>query len=550
MHCQWRTAPLTYTIGELTNPIWLGVASAAQEIAGSLIIGRLAHEESCRGHGTDYAISNITMFTELNPPNTAGAGADQKRNCRSREWFDASTRPRIVSWPQIPAEIFNKSQVAMALIHSVLGIPELLDLTIDQLATSKPTLHACAVVCKLWRRRAQYHLFQNITITGALCNESDADNEATARLADTFKISPHLAGHVRSLVLSLDLPVLALVAQMPLSNLREVTLYCTTSQRATRADRASIADVQRILRIPTVQTVSLGGGFPSIPVLNAYFTACSRSIVNLRGVQKRPFIELAGDDAIPQDGTVSENDPPKLPLIGLGTTETFGAWLHNPGCPFTFSALRMLLVDEAYYRTIAPAPLTPLVSLRLQQSPVDGANVDLAALTKLRRLTVFLPGALDLALSAIISALARIPPGNRLVLLAVRFHLLAPTDEPHVRRFDAELARLAEKTLCALKRVEFDLPLGDGVSGAAFEAWAPQAGRMGWLNVFGTERIWVNSARLPGEAFPDEGVRGLLGAPSRASAELVLVKDPERLRLKRDSVLTIQLEFGAQQLQA
>ncbi|KAJ7640599.1 hypothetical protein B0H17DRAFT_1148934 [Mycena rosella] len=238
---------------------------------------------------------------------------------------------------------------------------------------------------------------------------------------------------------SLDLPVLALVSQMPLLNLREATLYCTTSQSATRADRAPTADVQRILRIPTSRL--------------------------LMGVQKPPLIELAGNDAIPQDDTVYENDPPKLPFIGVGTMETFGAWLHNPGCPLTFMfpALRMPVVDELYYPTIAPAPLTRLVSLRLQQFPVDGANVDLAALTKLRRFTVFLPGAVDLALSTIISALARIPPGNRL-------HSLAPTDEPHVRRFDAELARLAGKTLCALTRIEFDLLLEDGVSVAAFEA--------------------------------------------------------------------------------
>ncbi|KAJ7658457.1 cytochrome P450, partial [Mycena rosella] len=117
--------------------------------------------------------------------------------------------------------------------------------------------------------------------------------------------------------------------------------------------------------------------------------------MSLMGIQKRPFIELAGDDAILQDST------------------------H---CP-----------------TIALAPFTRLVNLRLQQ--FDGANVDLTALNKLRRFTVFLPGTLDLVLSITISALARIPPGNRLALVAVRLHSLAPTDEPHNPAFGAPQIR-------------------------------------------------------------------------------------------------------------
>ncbi|KAJ6595191.1 hypothetical protein DFH09DRAFT_1073012 [Mycena vulgaris] len=385
--------------------------------------------------------------------------------------------------------------VAMSLqIASPLGIPELLDLIMDQLANSSRALYSCAVVSKLWQRRAQYHLFRNIAVTGALRNRPDMDERVISRLVETLTSSPHLAALVRSIVVSLDISVLGLVAQMPLPRLREVTIYCTWDQRVTRADRAAVADVQKILRIPTLLIVNLEGYFPSIPVLNEYFKGCSRSIVTLKGIPRGRFTELVAPDSAAADDSEEapgdENAPPKLNLVALAAAPRLGRWLASPECPFAFLRLVMLVVTEAYWpvmqRTLAPS-LPHLEHLKLLM--FDGAeDVDLRALPLLCKFKVSCEtGARDLP--ALHAVLVRLPPTNRIAVVTVRLHAISADDEAHFKRFDADVVALSETVLHALKRVEFDLPLDqcvpldDSVSVPSFKAWLPLLGKKKWLDV-------------------------------------------------------------------
>ncbi|KAJ6595166.1 hypothetical protein DFH09DRAFT_159551 [Mycena vulgaris] len=389
--------------------------------------------------------------------------------------------------------------VAMSLqIASPLGIPELLDLIMDQLANSSRALYSCAVVSKLWQRRAQYHLFRNIAVTGALRNRPDMDERVIPRLVETLTSSPHLAALVRSIVVSLDISVLGLVAQLSLPRLREVTIYCTWDQRVTRADRAAVADVQKILRTPTLLIVNLEGYFPSIPVLNEYFQGCSRSIVTLKGIPRGRFTELvapnettdsaADDDS--EEAPGDENAPPKLNLVALAAAPRLGRCLASPECPFAFSRLVMLVVTEAYWpvlqRTLAPS-LPHLEHLKLLM--FDGAeDVDLRALPLLRKFKVSCEtGARDLP--ALHAVLARLPPTNRIAVATVRLHAISTDDEAHFKRFDADVVALSETVLHALERVEFDLPLAqcmpldNSVSVPSFKAWLPLLGKKKWLDV-------------------------------------------------------------------
>ncbi|KAJ7453476.1 hypothetical protein FB451DRAFT_1565599 [Mycena latifolia] len=245
---------------------------------------------------------------------------------------------------------------------------------------------------------------------------------------------------------------------MPLANLREVTLHCTSAQRAAHADRTSLPYIQNIVRISSVETVVLDGCYPSVPVLNEYFHATSRSITTLKGINTTSFIELTGDADPPSD----ENTPPKRPFFALAATTSFGPRLSNPNCPFALSRLVMLVLMEAYYPRLAP--LLP----HLETAHVD---VGLRPLHSLRKFKTAVSGGLRCSLTALLAALTRLPPANRVA----RVTSLG---------FDAELVALSKRSLPALERVNVGVPLGNGVSEAEFISWFPEIEAQGWLNVF------------------------------------------------------------------
>ncbi|KAJ7107421.1 hypothetical protein C8R44DRAFT_885434 [Mycena epipterygia] len=369
----------------------------------------------------------------------------------------------------------------------ILAIPELLDLTIDQLSNSGRDLYACAVVSKLWRRRAQYHLFSNISITRALRNEDTTDARVAPRLAEVIENSPHLGTLIRSVDVSLEVSVLGILAPMPLPNLREVTLRCTSAQRALRADRAVIADVQSILHNPAIQIINLEGRYPSIPVLNEYFHDCSRNIITLKGIQQGRFIEFdaAGTNVGTDDEELGldENVPPKLDLVALAASTNFGQWLRNPRCPFAFSRLTMIVVMEAYWSTLQRTLVPSLPRLEyLKLLMFDGEQqVDLSPFPLLRKFKISVAREPDMR--PLLTVLARLPPTNRISVVNIRLHTVMPAHEGLLCMFDAGLAKLGTTTMRALVRVEFDLPLTQSVSAETFTSWMPQAAAKDWLDV-------------------------------------------------------------------
>ncbi|KAJ6553038.1 hypothetical protein B0H19DRAFT_1377726 [Mycena capillaripes] len=348
-------------------------------------------------------------------------------------------------------------------------------------------------------RRAQYHIFSIISILRAVTHrDTRADSRAMKRLDKAFRRSPHLPFLVRSVKISLELPVLALLAQLPLTSLREVTIHCTFGQRKERADRTAIVDVQRLFRLPSVRIVSLIGVYPSIPVLNAYFDSYSRTITTLKGIHKGAFTEHIASEG------ETEGFPLKLNLVALATSTSFGQWLRSPSCPCAFEHLTMIISIAPYWITLHRTITNNLPNLEYLKllSFYDAAHVDLSALPTLRKFKASIADTNPTqGLDALLAALTALAPANRISLLHVRLSALARADEGAIRRLDAGLGALERTVLHGLTRVEFVLPPAlevprsqdnddlDGsvaaktVSVTEFTSWLPQFTQLGIVNL-------------------------------------------------------------------
>ncbi|KAJ7732070.1 hypothetical protein DFH07DRAFT_1065625 [Mycena maculata] len=372
----------------------------------------------------------------------------------------------------------------------VLAIPEILDLTIDHLSSSKPDLSSCALVSRLWLKRAQYHIFANISLTRALSGNETEDHKAVWKLYALFEKNPRLASLVRSLSASLEICVLITLARMPLSNLNTLTLYCTSPQRARRADRVAIPAVQRLLRLPAIRVVNLDGAYPSIPVLNDFFHGFSRTIT-LKGIHGGQFIETGeggtgDDDALTQPTLRDGNVRPRPPLFGLAASKGFGPWLGNPAFPFDLSDVAMIVTMTDYW-AVLHGPLIPalpkLTYLKLLEFS-GSAQPYLTTLPLLRKLKLsFVPYDAAGACAACVRTLGRLAPGSCFAVLSVRLHTLAPADEAAFRRLDADVVALSKTVLRSLARVEFNLPKRQDVTAATLESWFPKMVAQNWLDV-------------------------------------------------------------------
>ena len=71
------------------------------------------------------------------------------------------------------------------------------DHVLDSLAGDKSSLASCALVCRDWRSRSQYHFFADITLT----IHSDRVSDRQKGFEDVLRGHPHVASYVRSLTI-------------------------------------------------------------------------------------------------------------------------------------------------------------------------------------------------------------------------------------------------------------------------------------------------------------------------------------------------------------
>ncbi|KAJ6553034.1 hypothetical protein B0H19DRAFT_1263456 [Mycena capillaripes] len=145
--------------------------------------------------------------------------------------------------------------------------------------------------------------------------------------------------------------------------------------------RMAIVDVQRLFRLPSVRIISLIGVYLSIPVLDAYFDGCSRTITTLKGIHKGAFMKH-----ITSKGE-ADGFPPKLNLVALAMSTSFGQWLRSPSCPFAFEHLTMIISIAPYWITLHRTLTKNLLNLEYLKllSFDDAPHVDLSALPTLRK---------------------------------------------------------------------------------------------------------------------------------------------------------------------
>ncbi|KAJ7610569.1 hypothetical protein DFH06DRAFT_173419 [Mycena polygramma] len=372
--------------------------------------------------------------------------------------------------------------------NSVLAIPELLDLIIAPLSGSKEDLYACALVSRLWMQCSRYHIFSTIKLPQTYTGDNEeANRRAIARLDETFKASPYLAAFVRAVEFSVELSVLAFLADTPLPNLHAVTVHCTWPQRRDRRDRAAVPYIQCLLRIPSVDKVSLYGVYPSFTVLNAYFAGCSRRITTVKGILSSWLNEAtAVEDEI--ELVDSRSIPPPLDLVTISASMNCRKWFNHWRCPFAFGNLTTIVTEAAFWPTlcvVVARSLPNLKNLKLKEFH-DAAHVDISVLPMLRVFKVsFKHTNPSVGFDALLTVLAALSPQNHLCLLEIRPCVLKPVDEPAVRQLDATLAALGTTVIHEPFRVAFPLPVEAGVEPTVVPipdvvSWMPQVSASRW----------------------------------------------------------------------
>ncbi|KAJ7455867.1 hypothetical protein FB451DRAFT_1564866 [Mycena latifolia] len=347
-----------------------------------------------------------------------------------------------------PMKLLAPTARARTMASYVLGIQELLDYTIDDLSESPYDLISCALVAKSWVWRAQRHLYRHLDLTPDDASGCDAVEIKFHRLSHTLESAPHLVRLIRRVSVPLDSAVLASLACVPFTHVAELRLECTSYPWAAPTPRATVTPLQALLRLPSLRRVLLWGYLEPIPLLDEYFTGCSRDIEQLR-------LALDNLDTYPGACALFDDAPcapgPKIPLAHLSVPRELEGWMRGPRCPFDFAHLRSLEVrasDWAALLAIFSPSLPQLEFLWLTPFSRD-SDIDLRVVPALKGLNVRLEDS-D-GLRALAALLARLPPKNDVRHLAITF----PGDPtPHERAF-RDLDAL--KVLSRLQSVEIYL---------------------------------------------------------------------------------------------
>ncbi|KAJ7029375.1 hypothetical protein C8F04DRAFT_1237087 [Mycena alexandri] len=291
-------------------------------------------------------------------------------------------------------------------------VPELTDYCLDFLHESKPDLKTCTAVCRGWLPTARFHLFSALNFSGPLGNRD-------------LRIS-HLVGisgspHILALVSRLTIDVYYLEesnsfsAAIPqLKQLEEI--YISGDLRpSTSTLHTALVAARAILGLPTVQNVELYSSFQSPDAFLYIWNGCAESIRHLTLGTKTPTYDWASSPVLDMRR--------KIPLesLSLMYPHSVTSWLATTACPFDFSRLTTLSVQE--HVIILGWPQFAGVHLTLQRLEFWAASrtpLDLGLFARLQHLRILLVQggpSLEMALTA----LSTLPGGNRLASLEIGY---------------------------------------------------------------------------------------------------------------------------------
>ncbi|KAJ6564468.1 hypothetical protein B0H19DRAFT_78903 [Mycena capillaripes] len=272
----------------------------------------------------------------------------------------------------------------MASPKSPLAVQELIDYCLDFLHASPPDLKRCALVGRNWTKSAQMHLFNHIVIGSA--GDWNPTFLARARtrcrlLCEVLDTSPRLLRLVESLQIHLDtIPpdALSSFANLSFPCLRRIFVSGNWMP-------ASAILIQELFSLGTLTAISISGNFASLSAFTQILGQCSTSITNVSFCSIRtPTTIIHGD---PSDR--------RIEVYGLDLWWSSGIhdWLNSPQCPFDFSNLRRLRLNEntSLPQWPAFAPSIPRVEHLQFQPQVPGLTaIDFAPFTNLQCIEIFI----------------------------------------------------------------------------------------------------------------------------------------------------------------
>ncbi|KAJ7434916.1 hypothetical protein B0H11DRAFT_2257856 [Mycena galericulata] len=318
-----------------------------------------------------------------------------------------------------------------------LTVQELLDSCIDFLHASPPDLKACALVSRSWTDTAQMHLFNHIVI-GFNADENFMTTSSRRRsrlLCQVLATSPRLIRWVESIQIHLDaspLETLECVAKFAAERLRRIHVVGSWVG-------SKMIAIQALLGHRTLTAVSISGGFES---LSAFM-----------GVWKRPSASIKdisfGSVRIPASNSNTVYQPTAshskiyIESFTLWWSDGIHDWLNSDQCPFDFSNLKRLCLNEntSLPRWTAFAPFIPRVEYLQFEPLVPG--LDLAPFTNLKCISIFI-GSLEYRaeVSSAFKTLSTMAPSNQIDTL--RFQL------SNVRMVDSERGADLDRRILAL----------------------------------------------------------------------------------------------------
>ncbi|KAJ7643601.1 hypothetical protein FB45DRAFT_1052537 [Roridomyces roridus] len=296
--------------------------------------------------------------------------------------------------------------------------PETLDEIVSMLDTVD--LKSCSLAAQRLSRPAQTVLFRDISVmhrkdaVGLAPGETFLTEEedlaytigAYTRLRDVLLSSPHLKTHIRVVSLSAYVQSVAIVADMDLPRLSDITLV-GPGDRPT-LDGPLVPSLTRLIALPSLRRLYLRSDFdPSI------FADCSSSLQELvldRVRPKKPWNEWApstaherpalkriqlleeeDDEQDSQDDEDEDEDESDRSAL---------AWLLHPTSPFVLTGIEELVIFgpmtvPAYLLIQCAAPSIQ----RLEIGPTEFIeNVNLAPLSELQFLRLYVTNTVDLAI--------------------------------------------------------------------------------------------------------------------------------------------------------
>ncbi|KAJ6527902.1 hypothetical protein DFH09DRAFT_1328005 [Mycena vulgaris] len=329
----------------------------------------------------------------------------------------------------------------MASFGSPMDVQELVDYCIDFLFASAPDLKACALVSHSWTQTAQMHLFNHVIIGSpgysyGQTNLPSLNRLRCSRLFEVLNASSRLIRWIKSIQIHLDTvpqDVLDILSTFPFVRLRRIVVTGTWGARSV------IEAIQELLSLGTLNELSISGNFGTLSEFMQVLERCSPNIKDMSFCSVRIGTRSVSAliDLPPSERRIEVNG------LDLWWSDGIHDWLNSPQCPFGFTNLKRLRLNEntslPQWPAFAPS-ISRVEHLQFQPRIPGPSIIDLAPFTNLKSIEIFAEYKDDV--SSALQVLSTMAPLNYIHTLRLRL--------PHTSIPDADLGAEIDTQIVAL----------------------------------------------------------------------------------------------------